>query len=180
MISNKSSTKNHWNHVQKEENKGYYVGIEGSSWKGTTTIKKKPKMSYLEFTKIKMIKTRIITNYQTRRLYVDDLVQPFGKYSNVDRLECWTFYWKMPQTTCRIYASYLFSTYSNNFTVKKGFWRMWFYLCSYYFIIYTLQKLKKRFKTKSLMNSKTFSLCSVHFTLSGPYFLLLVNLLKGL
>ena len=49
--------------------------------------RKNPKMSYLEFTKNKNDQTRIVTNYQTPRLYVDDFLQPFGKYPNVDRLE---------------------------------------------------------------------------------------------
>ena len=36
---------------------------------------------------------------------MDDFLQPFGKYSIVDRLEYWMVYCKIPQTTCRIYAT---------------------------------------------------------------------------
>ena len=55
--------------------------------------------------------------------------------------------------------------------------------CGSTFAVFTydlaIAKVAKKIQTKSLMNSKTFSLYSVHFTLKGAYFLAIGKLLEG-
>ena len=63
---------------------GLYASL---AWYNITSVLKEAREMELPPCTNKNDQTRIVTNYQTSRLYVDDFFQPFGKCSSVDRLE---------------------------------------------------------------------------------------------